>query len=481
MDHADKMVADSDAASTADSDAASTAASEESWWATEWISTASAGALDLASAGGDVLLASAGVIGFGFTSAWEYLTEPSAEPESNQCDETGATEVPGDNCDEAESCDEDELDEPTEDEPQGTAAANWWKEWLSCFAGCGVWSASTPVEVEAPDGTDTSLVNKQSRRNLRQQIQDPAGSASTFLLFEATNLPNQKLQRRCKSAALSPATPLALNTMGDRIENEYFRGQMLMMHRTTEQNTAPTTPYAQYFAKKTRRWELRLQGQFRRSPGGKLYMGVVLRDFDYSQPLSTFIHWLSTLSLTPLEYITGSKVMLSFGDREEAAMKDDAMFAQLVSGLQAFDQIIVTSPGEVPPIHADLDNLGITRRGAASSSDWSTAVEEIERGITPDKVYTLCFWSASKFLDLMGAQITDILPVFPAVSLSSILDRWPPHFVLYALEEPQETGESCSPPLHLERNKEYIFDLMMVPKCKESLHLSQRYYFPKDR
>ena len=75
MDHADKMVADSDAASTADSDAASTAVSGESWWATEWISTASAGALDLASAGGDVLLASAGVIGFGFTSAWEYLTD----------------------------------------------------------------------------------------------------------------------------------------------------------------------------------------------------------------------------------------------------------------------------------------------------------------------------------------------------------------------------------------------------------------------
>eukprot|EP00913_Durusdinium_trenchii_P031648 g29637.t1 len=106
---------------------------------------------------------------------------------------------------------------------------------------------------------------------------------------------------RIGGKTLSPATPLALNTMGDRIENEYFRGQMLMMHRTTEQNTAPTTPYAQYFAKKTRRWELRLQGQFRRSPGGKLYMGVVLRDFDYSQPLSTFIHWLSTLSLTPLD------------------------------------------------------------------------------------------------------------------------------------------------------------------------------------
>lgn len=29
--------------------------------------------------------------------------------------------------------------------------------------------------------------------------------------------------------------------------------------------------------------------------------------------------------------------------------------------------------------------------------------QEIEAGIQPDKVYTLCFWSASRFLDLMGA------------------------------------------------------------------------------
>ena len=41
--------------------------------------------------------------------------------------------------------------------------------------------------------------------------------------------------------------------------NEYFSGHMLMMHRPTE-TTASSTRYSEYFAKKTRRWELRLQG-----------------------------------------------------------------------------------------------------------------------------------------------------------------------------------------------------------------------------
>lgn len=37
--------------------------------------------------------------------------------------------------------------------------------------------------------------------------------------------------------------------------------------------------------------------------------------------------------------------------------------------------------------------------GSVSLSD----CQEIEEGIQPGNVYTLCFWSASRFLDLMGA------------------------------------------------------------------------------
>lgn len=251
------------------------------------------------------------------------------------------------------------------------------------------------------------------------------------------------------------------------------------METQTQQTPAR---YSEYFAKKTRRWELRLQGRFHKRPNGKLYMGVVLRDFDYSVPLSFFTSWLSTLSITPLEYVVGSKVTLNFGDREQAAMKDEAMFAQVVAGLQAFDQIIVTPPGAkcVPPIDGDLDGMGITRKGAQSSAVWSSMIEEIEEGIQPGNVYTLCFWSASRFLDLMGGALTDLIPLLPAISLSTFLDKWPPHFVFYVLEkdratEPGEPGEL----LHLERNKTYVLDLMMLAKSNSNLHLAKRYYFPE--
>ena len=54
--------------------------------------------------------------------------------------------------------------------------------------------------------------------------------------------------------------------------NDHFVGRLVMMHRQTK-DAAPT-PYEDYFAGKTRRWELRLQGRFRRKPTGKLFAGV---------------------------------------------------------------------------------------------------------------------------------------------------------------------------------------------------------------
>lgn len=40
--------------------------------------------------------------------------------------------------------------------------------------------------------------------------------------------------------------------------NDSFTGHVLMMHRPTE--LGEHAPYSDYFSKKTRRWELRLQG-----------------------------------------------------------------------------------------------------------------------------------------------------------------------------------------------------------------------------
>lgn len=40
------------------------------------------------------------------------------------------------------------------------------------------------------------------------------GGDASFLLFETTNLPKPKIQRRCDAAMLRPVTPLALNNGG---------------------------------------------------------------------------------------------------------------------------------------------------------------------------------------------------------------------------------------------------------------------------
>ena len=56
--------------------------------------------------------------------------------------------------------------------------------------------------------------------------------------------------------------------------NGNFVGKLVMMHRQASGATSAPSTYDDYFAKKTRRWELRLQGRFVRKPTGKLFGGV---------------------------------------------------------------------------------------------------------------------------------------------------------------------------------------------------------------
>lgn len=55
--------------------------------------------------------------------------------------------------------------------------------------------------------------------------------------------------------------------------------------------------------------------------------------------------------------------------------------------------------------------------------------------------------------------------------------------MFYVLEEKDratECGEGePGELLHLERNKTYVLDLMMLAKSNSNLHLAKRYYFPE--
>mmetsp|Transcript_65136 Transcript_65136/g.187446 ORF Transcript_65136/g.187446 Transcript_65136/m.187446 type:complete len:350 (+) Transcript_65136:271-1320(+) len=265
-----------------------------------------------------------------------------------------------------------------------------------------------------------------------------------------------------------------VNGMGmERIDNDHFVGKVVVLHR-------PPAPglncaHASYFETRTRRWEMRMQGRFRKQPVGRLYAGCVLHDFDYSEPLSWFSAWLGGLSLAPLERLLGAKLHFTFGDRgDDVAGAVGAELAHIVGELAVFDQIIVTPPGEAAPlITGELEGLGIRRSAAASSAEWSAETKEIAANIHLGSTYTFCFWSASRFIDLLGERLVNLIPLMPSIGLrTSILGYWPAHFVFYALDEGDGEAKAVGDPAaettavprtrHLESSKEYLVDMMIV-------------------
>ncbi|OLP91048.1 hypothetical protein AK812_SmicGene27304 [Symbiodinium microadriaticum] len=426
-------------------------------------------------AGGHVLLAAAGATGVCLNLVQNAITSQEAPAEEEGALERGAREILREE-QELEAAEAAEAEE--EKKIQSKQASSCWAGMFSCWSCTGCFPAATDREaglegepLQSLDIAKRRLI-LESRRHLRQEVNS---GLSPLILYEATSFTERRKMEACQRASLVPARPIPINARGTSVVNNNFVGKLVMMHR--QANGAPSVPsaYDDYFAKKTRRWELRLQGRFVRKPTGKLFGGVVLRDFDYNTPLSRFSAWLSTLSISPLEYTIGTKVVLTFGDRGKASLKEDAMLSHVVAGLQAFDQIIVTEAAdELPAIDGNLDGLGIRRHVASSSSSWAAAAEDVECNINPDRTYTFCFWSAARFIDLIGGALTDLVPLIPAsLPFRTFLDHWPPHFVFYELESDSDGAFK-----HIERKKSYLLDLMVLnPRLPQNQNLARKYYF----
>lgn len=201
-----------------------------------------------------------------------------------------------------------------------------------------------------------------------------------------------------------------------------------------------------------------MRGKFRRKPSGLFTVGIVMHDFDYSTPLSSFAAWLSTLGLTPLEQVVGTSLKFTMGDRAEVAKQPDAEVAHIVGDMAVFDQVIVTEAGEEPPpLCGPLENLGIAR-GKLGSSKWAETTKQIASTIDTEKTYTFCFWSCSRFVDVIGDALVNLIPFMPSLGLSyMVLGDWPAHFVVYELQGAQGSVTSAK---HPEHKKKYFVDLM---------------------
>lgn len=278
---------------------------------------------------------------------------------------------------------------------------------------------------------------------------------------------------RSNRQRLRQASHVPPNTLeGVPFETDCFVGKALLMYRQAEPGGA--SPYKSYFDKRKRNWEIRVQGRFKRVPQGKMFIGVVLHDFNYNQPVARYSAFVHKAGMA----LVNADFKFSWGDRCGAAKQPDAELSHLVTDMSAWDQIIVTpkcrSP---PPLSSELQECGDSHglnleRSKMGLPSYSEAVDEVFRTITSEETYTMCFWGISQIIDLVDWQIK----IGYSVSLGKFLEGSPLHLVMYDLATPQESALEAGR-RHLESNKSYYFDFMFWSNVVECPDLPSRYVF----
>mmetsp|Transcript_83415 Transcript_83415/g.253047 ORF Transcript_83415/g.253047 Transcript_83415/m.253047 type:complete len:557 (-) Transcript_83415:204-1874(-) len=335
-------------------------------------------------------------------------------------------------------------------------------------------TATEPAPARPASDEPREAETERSRGRLQRHVEQ-APWHPTVLLYDASlDPPPLSSAARTKPRR---AYHLPMNARRpSRIDNDHFAGSFLFMHRLPDEGpSGPTTeaPYQGHFTHRTRRWEARVQGRFRRKPTGRLYTGCVLEDFDYSIEQSWAATTLAAAVVPLLEAVVGERFYFSWGTRGEAAEEEDAEPATIVTNLAGTDQVIVTPATEpVPGIDSDISDLGL-RRNAMSGAEYRQAVQQVVEEIDTQSTYTFCVWGCSRYIDVMSSSF--IAPALGSVSYAGFLDEWPAHFILYSLEDDEDD------PRHLERKKTYFVDVMVWSSDMHLPKLPLRYSFEDEK
>lgn len=260
---------------------------------------------------------------------------------------------------------------------------------------------------------------------------------------------------------------------GVPIETDYFKGSAMLMYRPACPFRAQESPHARHFSERRRAWEFRVQGQFKRAPTGDMFIGIVLRDFNYNQAVERTSKWVKKAGMALVKY----DLYMSWGDRCKDAEKPDAECSHLVTNMTAWDQIIITPNGKQPPLlKSDLQQL--ERNGEQGRNlmrkemglpAFSEAVETMVQSLDTSATYTMCFWGVSQVIDVLNwnfkFQIGNI-------AMARFFEEWPIHICMYELNR-----EGTEDVRHLESRKKYYLDFMFWSNLVECPQLTKRYVF----
>lgn len=226
-------------------------------------------------------------------------------------------------------------------------------------------------------------------------------------------------------------SPVPINGAG-------FVGWLIFLNRPDPEPPDGGWPYAEHFAGKSRRFELRLQGRFLVDPGEDVFFGVEIPE---AVVLSTGLRMTSRWILSLVSVLCAARgVAYSYSlDLEEQA-DGSVVRPHLAFPACAADAIVATPPGQEPPnLAAPLRQLGLD--------------EKLRVRLNTRDTFTFAYWS--KQADFARWEMCN-LPLGWSSSFSSFIGSAPIHLTAYSLKRRDPGG-----PLHEESRKRLFMRLVL--------------------
>jgi len=234
-------------------------------------------------------------------------------------------------------------------------------------------------------------------------------------------------------------------------ENDNCQGKYLYFHPPTGEATAlgpGGMSYGEYFAHKSRLWEIRIQFRFKRppDPDADMFFGIELEEY---VPLSMATKQAQKMVLAAVNQAVGG-LYQSLGD-DPRATQGEREKPCCVLPLLAFDQFVETPEGQQPPSLSDPQFPTLGSRRYKRVAEYAEEIKALQQGFRVGPCYTLAFWGTSRFLDVLSWMLIGI-PVATPMDLNRFAGKPPVYAVLYSLT-PGPEGEKR----HVQSRKRNFF------------------------
>ncbi|KAG7401713.1 hypothetical protein PHYBOEH_011002 [Phytophthora boehmeriae] len=232
---------------------------------------------------------------------------------------------------------------------------------------------------------------------------------------------------------MNSRTPIAFET-------ELFVGHALFLVRTQ-----PEDPhYAALFAGKRRMFWIQVQGRFKRTPKGPVYLGGELPS---RIAPGVFTRSMALVIMGLIRRLVG-RVSFSFGSSMDSGNTDE-LPAVAFPLYQSVDQFVETPEGQMPPVLGTSD-FGESEEQRRQRRQTPLGSERYSVGPT----YTFDFHTM--YVDLTRWETANLPGGLNAMDLASFFDSLPLRLVAYEVG-PAGTEASVVSDRHRQKDKDYLF------------------------